>query len=369
MRVDRMLAVQGIAVYLAVRVVVVVALLVAVKYRQVKLEGTLARFDGGFYQAIARDGYPDRLPLSPSGEPAASTVAFFPGYPMATSAVATLGLPTTYAAVLVSVIAGAVAAALIAQIAAVTIGRPAAVPATLLWCVQPMAFILSAAYAEALFTALAAVCLWALLGERWLTAGSAALAAGLTRPTGAALTLAVLTAAVLSARRSGGRRQWVAVALAPVGLVGYVTWVGVRVGRVDAWFATQRGGWHTSFDAGASTLGRAWEHLADPLSTPTANAVTATIAAATALAVLMIRDRLPWPLIVYALTILVLAIGARNLFVSIPRFLLPAFPLLFPLAARLSRLRRRLLIPLGTLAAAASATLGATWLTTFSYAP
>ena len=369
MRFDRAVALQGIAVYVGTRVLVIAVLLVAARYRQIELEWMLARFDGGFYQAIARDGYPERLPLSPNGEPAGSSVAFFPGYPLVTSAVAALGLPVTVAAVLVNLIAGAAAAALIAQIAAVVLGRRAAVPATLLWCVQPMSFILSAAYAEALFTALAAFCLWALLSERWLTAGFAALAAGLTRPTGAALILAVLVAAVLSVRRHGGRRQWVAVVLAPLGLVGYLVWIGVRVGHLDAWFATQRGGWNTSFDAGASTLGRAWEHLVHPLSPPTAHAVTATIIVAATLAALMVRDRLPWPLVIYALTVLILAVGARNLFVSIPRFLLPAFPLLFPLAARLAHLRRSWLIAIGALTASIPAVLGAAWMTAFSYAP
>ena len=87
------------------------------------------------------------------------------------------------------------------------------------------------AYSEALFTALAAWALHACLCRRWLLAGLLAALAGLTRPVGAAVVAAVLvTALVQVVRERGTRVRRSGALLAPLGLLGYVGWVGLRVG-------------------------------------------------------------------------------------------------------------------------------------------
>ena len=58
--------------------------------------------------------------------------------------------------------------------------------AMVLFAVFPGSFVLSFAYAEAMFIVLAAVCFWYLLDERWVLAGLAAALAGATRPNGLA---------------------------------------------------------------------------------------------------------------------------------------------------------------------------------------
>src|SRR4029453_11972485 len=96
----------------------------------------------------------------------------------------------------------------------------------------PHAIVENMAYTEGLFTALAVWSLLAVLRAQWLTAGTLCLLAGLTRPTAVGLIAAVgLAALVAAVGRRDGWRPWAAMALAPLGYVGYLVWVGIRLGR------------------------------------------------------------------------------------------------------------------------------------------
>jgi hypothetical protein len=117
------------------------------------------------------------------------------------------------------------------------------------------------AYTEALFCATA---VWALVGvlqKRWLLAGLCSAAAGLVRPTGSALALAVgLAALVAVVERRDGARPWLGGLLAMSGLLGYLGYVGWRTGTPTGWFDIQRTGWASQFDAVvvAVALASAW---------------------------------------------------------------------------------------------------------------
>ncbi len=65
------------------------------------------------------------------------------------------------------------------------------------------------------------------------------------------------------------------------------------------------------------------------------------LAAAGLLAVLLVLDRAPLPLLAYTAVLMVIAFGGAGYFESKPRFLLPAFPLLLPLAAAMAKARPR----------------------------
>ena len=80
------------------------------------------------------------------------------------------------------------------------------------------------------------------------------------------------------------------------------------------------------------------------------------------LLVLAVRDRQPLPLLVLGATLLALALTTSGYFGSKPRYLLPAYPLLLPLAVRLSRLRLRTAVGVLGVLAAGSAAYGAAWL-------
>jgi hypothetical protein len=75
-----------------------------------------------------------------------------------------------------------------------------------------------------------------------------------------------------------------------------------------------------------------------------------------------VRQRQPLPLLVYTGIVVALALCASSYFGSKPRLLMPAFPLLLPLALALARLRtsRSALVVGGV--AVASAVYGAFWL-------
>ena len=75
-----------------------------------------------------------------------------------------------------------------------------------------------------------------------------------------------------------------------------------------------------------------------------------------------VRQRQPLPLLVYAGVVTALALCASSYFGSKPRLLLPAFPLLLPLAVALSRLRTSRSALVAGCLAVASAVYGAFWL-------
>jgi hypothetical protein len=114
--------------------------------------------------------------------------------------------------------------------------------------------VLSMVYTEALFCAVAVWALVVLLDGHWIRAGLLCLAAGFVRSTAAALVVAILAAALVAlCQRRSSWRTWVGLALAPLGLVGYLGWVVRYTGYPDGWFRAQRLGWNTQFDYGSAT--------------------------------------------------------------------------------------------------------------------
>ncbi|MBD0838671.1 glycosyltransferase family 39 protein [Streptomyces sp. TRM68416] len=298
-------------------------------------------WDSGWYLGIAAHGYGRSLRFPP--EIVQSDLAFFPLYPAlvrAVEAVSPLGWGA--AGLVVSWVAAGVAACGIHALAARLYGRAVATVAVLLWGLLPHSVVLSMAYTEPVLTAFAAWALYAVLAGRWLWAGALASLAGLTRPTGFAVAAAVLVAAVWELWRRRGKvshRLWTGAALAPLGWLGYVLWVGRRTGDLfGGYFEVQRL-WGSRFDFGSGSL-RFVRHLllhGDRLVFPVAMVI---VAAAVLLYGLLLADRAPLPLVVYSGVLLLVALGGSGFFESKPRFLLPAFPLLLPLARALVRTAR-----------------------------
>lgn len=221
-------------------------------------------------------------------------------------------------------------------------GRAVATALVLLWALLPHSVVLSMAYTEPLLTAFAAWSLYAVLNRNWVWAGTLAALAGLARPNGVAVTAAVLVAAGQEVWRARGRvshRLWTGAALAPLGWTAYVLWVGHR--RDDllgGYFAVQRL-WGSRFDLGHGSLHFVRHLLLHPdrLVFPMTLVI---VAAAVLLYALLLVDRAPLPLVVYSGVLLLITLGGSGFFESKPRFLLPAFPLLLPLARALVRTAR-----------------------------
>lgn len=370
-RVRRVLLVLAPAVvYLAARQIGVLILLAMAAANGSSVRAELTSWDGQWYLAIAADGYggvPGGLVDAHGTRTPDTPLAFFPGYPVLVGWVAELPLlGVESAAFLVTTACGVVAAYGVSRIGRDIRGGSRTVGLVLvaLFAAAPMGVVLSMTYSEALFCALAAWSLAFVLRRQWLWAASCCALAGLVRPTAVALIVVVsLAAAVAAARRKDDARvrssAALACALAPLGLVGYLLWVGwqVRPGaglvtRLSAWTHLQRQGWDSRFDGGAATLrftGKAISHGESILEVGT----VALLIAATVLVIIGFRRRVEWPLLVFGLGVLVMDLGSNGLMNSKARLLLPAFTLVVPVAVALAK--RKPATTVATLAAMAVA--------------
>jgi hypothetical protein len=301
-------------------------------------------WDSLWYLGIAAHGYGRTLHFEPGV--VHSDLAFFPLYPALLRTVTALTpLGGVAAGLVVAWAASAVAACGIYSVGARLHGRAVGTALVLLWGILPHSVVLSMAYTEPVLTAFAAWSLYAVLSGRWLWAGALAALAGLARPNGFAVAAAVLAAAACEVWRGRRRlgevthRLWTGAALAPLGWTAYVLWVGHRRGDLfGGYFAVQRL-WGSTFDLGRGSA-RFVRHLllhGDRFVFPMTMVI---VAAAVVLYGLLLADRAPLPLLVHSGVLLLIALGGSGFFESKPRFLLPAFPLLLPLARALVRTAR-----------------------------
>ena len=325
----------SVAVFGASRLVTfVVALAVAaVSHRSVTQ--VLTRWDGGWYLAVVQRGYPDTV-AGGVGSHAQSTLGFFPGYPLLIHAGSALTrLSPVLVGVVISIVAGAATSAVLWLLAERIADARTATRAVALFCFFPAAFVLCMVYAEALFLLLVAVCLLALVRERWTIAGLAAALAGLVRPNALVLVLCCGWAAALAIRRRRAWRSLIAPLLAPTGTLAFFGYLWVRTGDWLAYVHTQKRGWDQGFDFGVSNL-RALRGVMVSRQFGFYVLMLAVCMVGIVVALSFLRRwRLPTPLLVYVLGIVGLAVLSSNT-TSVPRFLLTAFPVLIPIAQGLS---------------------------------
>jgi hypothetical protein len=332
---------QAIAVYLAVRVVGVVVLAIMAAHHNLPLLDRLTAWDGQWYSDLADHGYGGITDRTDAHGQVLSHApwAFFPLYPAFTALVSGLpGVSIVAAALIVSLLSGVAAAC-----ALVRIGRrfyphrPVGLILVALWAGAPMAITLSMAYTEAMFVAFAAWALVGVLEQRWWLAQWCSVFAGLTRSTASVLIAVVVVAAGVAVYR-GGRGRWPALAcalVAPAGLLGFWAAVATQTGSPTGWWDLERQGWNTRFDFGVD----AGKYIVQTLSSDKSVMQTITVLivlAAVALAVVAVTTRLPWPLAVYGIGVVVLAVGTAGLPWEKARFVLPAVTLLIPVALGLT---------------------------------
>ncbi|MEU7577400.1 glycosyltransferase family 39 protein [Streptomyces sp. NPDC041068] len=322
-----------------------------------------ARWDSLWYTRVAEHGYGWEVTL-PDGS-VHSNLAFFPLLPWLERLVSALS-PLSYAdaGLVVSWVASLFAAAGIFAVADRSYGRRAGICAAALWAVLPVGIVQSMAYSESLFTALAAWSLYAVLRERWVWAGVLASFAGLTRPVGAAVVAAIWVAAAVQVHRER-RADWrmlLGVVLAPLGAAGYVLWVGHRTGGGLFGYLDVQAGWGNGFDFGYAFARFVGEKFTSAPGAFAGIGLIVGVALVIWLYVIGVRQKQPLPLLVYCGIVVALALCAAGYFGSKPRLLLPAFPLLLPLAVALARLRTSRSAPVLAGVAVASAVYGAFWL-------
>lgn len=328
---------------LAVTRLAALAVIVLATHRRsgVDLKAAMSTWDGSWYLRAAQHGWPSHVPMV-AGHVTQSTIAFFPGLPLAIRAVAWIPGISFFAAAMIVEVAFQISTVVLVWVLAADLwGDEAARRAVVVLCVFPGAFIFSLIYSEPLLFTCALGCLLALRKHRWLVAGIAAGLGTAVTPTGVAL---VACCALASAVAIGRRREWrsvIAPVLAPAGIVGYLLYLTASTGDLHAWTATERQGWGEQIVPSTflQTLRIAVHHHGqiDLLVTIAGTGVAVVLVG------LMLLSRpshfddlsewwaqmLLWSLVVLGLAFVSNILGLR------PRFVLTAFPLLMVLGWRL----------------------------------
>jgi hypothetical protein len=207
----------------------------------------LARWDAAWYLRIADSGY--------AGSDARA--AFFPLYPLLIRALAA-PFTASPAALLVASYAVALAAflgalVLLYRLVSLELGRPLAAPTLLLLAVFPAALFFGAPYSESLFLLLAVGAFYAARTGGWAWAGAAAAGAGAKRSAGILLLLPLAMIWWGSRERRARDAAW--LSLAPLGVAGYVLFLGLAEG--DGWrFLDVQDAWSREL---AIPLAGAWD--------------------------------------------------------------------------------------------------------------
>jgi Mannosyltransferase (PIG-V) len=296
------------------------------------------RFDGLWFLRIATDGYVD-------GD---GSAAFFPLYPLLIRFLSPLlgGHPLA-AAYLVSHLAAFGSMALLYFLTASEWGERVARRTVLYLAVFPTSFFLLAPYSESLYLVLVLACLWGARRKRWAVAGLAGAAAAATRNVGVLLLLPLSVEAVhqwledRSALRLVRSLAWSALVVAGAGAY-LLYWQGLS----GDWLAPlhQQANWQREGSFPLATVIRGTReafrfigeypggyHLVDWLIVVPALAAGVWVA------------RRARPMFTTYTWISILAplsfIFPLRPFMSVPRFLLPIFPILW--AGAVWGLRRR----------------------------
>lgn len=354
-------------IFLGIRIIGLLWLANISRYYDRTVGGLLSKWDGRWLLGIAGGGYdgvPPGLSDAFGNRTAETPLAFFPGYPGAVGVIKWItGTPALASGIAVSLAAGVFLAYGLAALGELVPGgsRRVGLYLVALVAAAPMGIVWSMTYSEGLFCALSVWALVAVLRRQWVIAGTCAAFAGTVRPTAGAVLVAVgLAMVIAAARRQDGWRPWVGGLIAPLGLIGYLTYVAIRIGSPSGWFDLQQRGWNSQFDAGKATVRFSYGVLVAGRSVLEVGTLI-VLAGALVLLVVCIRTKVPWPLWAYAAAVLVMDVGSNGLMNSKARLALPAVTLLIPVALALAK--RRPATVAGVLVAA---TLASTWFGAYS---
>ncbi len=345
---------QALLVFVAVRAAILLVLFAVSNLKNRSAYSVLVRWDSQWYSRIADHGY-GHIVVASDGRKL-SDYAFFPLFPAIERLLHFFTrLSAVNSGLVISAVASIIAAAGIYRTVELTFGERVAFITTMLWALVPVGIVQSMAYSESLFTALAAWALFHILKKNWIPAAILAVGAGLTRPIGIAVVAAVVICAIYEKER-----PYLAIAIAPMGLVGYLGLVGYQQKSLFGYFDVATG-WKNGFDGGLNFLQWIWKLL-------TSDSLLAGLSILVGLGFLIlllrssIKDRQPLALLIYSSSILLMSLTTASYFGSKPRYLLPAFGLLIPLAVRIAKLQPRVLLLIFSLFFIASASYGALWL-------
>lgn len=312
--------------------------------------GALTSWDARWMTDIADRGYFGLDDVD--GEPGHwRSLAFFPLVPFLIRAVSFVTfLPGNAAGILLSLVAGAFAAFGAAALARrMGMGSRQRVIASVLATTAPLAVVMLMPYTEAVFLALAAWGLVAVIDRRWATAGALILVAGLARTTALGLFIVLLLAVLAHDRRNP--RAWAAVAAAPLGWVAYLLWASSHLEDAGGYFGAQHRGWNSGVDGGKATLRWLWLSLSESRETGYALSAVIIVAVAATMAWAFLgwiaaragrgldRWGRAWPVLVFSCLAVGQILVSDGLMHSRPRLFLSGVLVLIVFAPALARLR------------------------------
>jgi hypothetical protein len=327
-----------LAAFIAIKAIALLTLAITADSKESSLAKIFSRWDAQWYRRIAQDGY--GYTVTTSDGRTLSDYAFFPLYPYIERWVHEVtSLSYINSGVVISALSSIVAALGIFLVVERTIGSKVAFYTVIIWAALPIAAVQTLAYSESLFTALAAWALYFTLKRQWILAGALALLSGLTRPTAIAIVLAVMAGALIELqKRRRDKSALVAFLIAPLGMIGYIYWVGTQLDGWGSYFIVTDD-WGNGFDGGQAFVAWITDFFKD--GQPIVGLVI-LLAISTLIVLLwsLWRKSLPTPLFLYTLILVSLSLTTSGYFGSKPRYLLPAFPLLIPIAIHLNKGRR-----------------------------
>lgn len=296
------------------------------------------RWDVGLFTKVARYGY-----LAP--EYTDRTEVDFPGMPFAIRVAHLFVRDWIVAGLLVSFVAGAVAAAALWRLAADELDPKHARFAAVSMIFFPYAVFLFAAYSEAIFLAFATTSWLAARRNRWWLAGLLGAGAASTRVTGIAFCFALVAAYVVVRRRTGQplvAPAALALALPPLPVLGYVSYLRARTGHWDAYQMAMRAGWDRATAWPWKGWSNSWAAATDGARPAEWSLFywgeLAAVVVCVVLTVVLLRDR-RWDEAAF-LGAVTLLISSTNWYASGIRAVLVAFPLYLMLARAAARQAR-----------------------------
>lgn len=314
-----------------------------------------AHWDGAWYAQIATDGY---------GAGAPASTAFFPLYPMLMRLGTVLGGGPAVWGVLISLLATLFTLYFLYGIAERLYDPEIARASTMALAFFPTAFFLNAVYTEALFLALTTGCIWALYVRRdLLFAGLLGALAAATRNLGLLLLIPLFIEWYRN-RREFGSSGLAGVLLVPTGLFAYGIFLAGRFGDLFVSARQQEEYWGRTLVSPVATLQGAWTSAVEgagywlqpgvlflsPSAGPSLEASNTLNLVFFALLLVLLGVgfvALPPGLSLYTFAIMVLPILTPSpIFplMSLPRFMLGAFPLFLVLGYLLARNRTALAV-------------------------
>jgi hypothetical protein len=344
----------AVAVYLAIRAVSTAVFAILSAGHGFAQRGLFVFVDSGWYRLIAEHGYNTHIASFGSPFP------FFPLYPgLMRLGHDVTGLSVDVVGVVITWIAAAACGWALFELGRLLRDARTGVIFAALWALLPSAVIEGASYADTLAVCLSAWALYALLRRWWIAAAVLACLAGLTRPTANALVATVCLAALIELvkQRGRGARLWVALVVPPLGAIGYLAYVAHRMGSLTGYLKAQKQ-WGTGFSNVQNVFHRLHEGMLGTApgyqNYPTL-ITTAVLLAVPVLIVLLLLQRVPWPLICYTIVLAALVYASIHVYTVVPREFLALFPLLLPVASALAKVERRasVYLVLATLAVAA----------------